>query len=248
MTSDAAPDAAPGYDTELMDAVTDLGTALRALVDASVRTTLPAGELRRAAEEARGLADRLAAATRPDGQLPELDDVLVFRRVYNPVSGVGSALAPPLDLRLAAPGDPAEGTAGTVVLGQAFEGPPGYAHGGISALLLDQLLGATAIAMGLWGMTVRLETDYRGPVPLCTPLELRARVVEDAGRRTVVTGTIATAEDPATVLVAGRGVFVMPRPERLAGYFASVTDASGRPSPPTRPTDATAVAPAERPA
>lgn len=244
MTSDAAP----GHDTELMDAVTELGTALRALVDASVRTTLRAGELRRAAAEARGLADRLAAATRPDGRLPELDDVLVFRRVYNPVSGVGSALAPPLDLRLSAPGAPAEGTVGTVVLGQAFEGPPGYAHGGISALPLDQLLGATAIAMGLWGMTVRLETDYRGPVPLRTPLELRARVVEDSGRRTEVTGTIATAEDPATVLVAGRGTFVMPRPERLAGYFGSVTDASGRPSPPTRPTDATAVVPADRPA
>jgi acyl-coenzyme A thioesterase PaaI-like protein len=241
-------DAASGHDRELMAAVTELGTALRSLVDASVRTTLPAGELRRAAEEARALADRLATAVRPDGQLPALDDVLVFRRVYNPVSGVGSALAPPLDLRPASPGSPAEGTVGTVVLGQAYEGPPGYAHGGTSALLLDQLLGATAIAMGLWGMTVRLETDYRGPVPLGTPLELRARVVEGAGRRTVVTGTIATAEDPATVLVEGRGVFVMPRPERLAGYFASVTDAAGRPSPPTRPTDATAVLPADRPA
>jgi acyl-coenzyme A thioesterase PaaI-like protein len=234
-------DAATGYDVELMAAVTDLGTALRRLVDASVRTALPAAALRQAAIGAEALADRLAAATRPHGQLPVLDDVLVFRRVYNPVSGVGSALAPPLDLRLADPARPAAGTVGRVVLGQAYEGPPGYAHGGISALLLDQLLGATAIAVGLWGMTVRLETDYRGPVPLGAALELRARVVADEGRRTVVTGTIATAVDPATPLVEGCGVFVMPRPERLAGYFGSVTDASGRPSPPTRPTDATAV-------
>ncbi len=237
MISDAAPD----HDVELMDAVSELGAALRALVDASVRTALPAAALRAAAEDALALADRLAIATRPDGQLPQLDDVLVFRRVYNPVSGVGSPLAPPLDLRLASPDDPAEGTVGSAVLGLAYEGPPGYAHGGMSALLLDQLLGATAIAAGLWGMTVRLETDYRAPVPLRMPLELRARVVEDAGRRTVVTGTIATAADPATVLVEGRGVFVMPRPERITGYFGAVTDASGRPSPPTRPTDATAV-------
>ena len=235
------PDAAAGYDAELMAAVGELGAALRALVDSSVRTTLPAADLREAAAGARALADRLGARVRPVGQLPELDDVLTFRRVYNPVSGVGSALAPPLELRLVDPDRPEAGTVGTLGLGQAYEGPPGYAHGGMSALLLDQLLGATAIAAGLWGMTVRLETDYRAPVPLRTPLELRARVVEDAGRRTVVTGTIATAAEPATVLVAGRGVFVMPRPERLTGYFGAVTDATGRPSPPTRPTDATAV-------
>lgn len=242
MTSDATAgyDAA-GFDPELMAAVGELGAALRALVDSSVRTTLPAADLRGAAACAQVLADRLGARTRPAGQLPELDDVLTFRRVYNPVSGVGSALAPPLELRLADPDRPEAGTVGTLSLGQAYEGPPGYAHGGMSALLLDQLLGATAIAAGLWGMTVRLETDYRAPVPLQTPLELRARVVEDAGRRTVVTGTIATAAEPVSVLVAGRGVFVMPRPERLTGYFSSVTDASGRPSPPTRPTDATAV-------
>ena len=237
MTSEADP----GFDVELMAAVSELGAALRSLVDASVRTTLPAADLRAAATTTQALADRLATRTRPVEQLPELDHVLTFRRVYNPVSGVGSALAPPLELRLSEPGRPAAGTAGTVILGQAYEGPPGYAHGGVSALLLDQLLGATAIAAGLWGMTVRLETDYRGPVPLRTPLELRARVVEDAGRRTLVTGTIATAADAGTVLVEGRGVFVMPRAERLAGYFGAVTDASGRPAPPTRPTDATAV-------
>ena len=235
------PDDAAGYDTELMAAVTLLGSALRCLVDASVRTTLPAAGLRETAAGVQDLADQLAARSRPVAQLPELDDVLTFRRVYNPVSGVGSALAPPLELRLADPGHPEAGTVGTVTLGQAYEGPPGYAHGGMSALLLDQLLGATAIAAGLWGMTVRLETDYRAPVPLRTPLELRARVLEDAGRRTVVAGTIATAADPGTVLVEGRGVFVMPRAERLAGYFGAVTDASGRPAPPTRPTDATAV-------
>ena len=219
-----------------MDAVTELGSALRKLVDASVLTTVDAPGLRAAADDLRSVSRRLAASTRPPEQLPELDDILTFRRVYNPVSGVGSALAPPLDIRRVE-----GGVVGTAVLGPAYEGPPGYAHGGMSALLLDQLLGAAAIAAGLWGMTVRLELDYRGPVPLGAPLELRARVAEDEGRRTVVTGTIATAEDPATTLVEGRGVFVMPRPERLAGYFGAIRDASGRPSPPTRPTDATAV-------
>ncbi|MGY1691075.1 PaaI family thioesterase [Geodermatophilus sp. SYSU D01105] len=234
MDSDAG---GPPYDADLMAAVTELGTALRELVDASVRTTVPAAELLAAADEARATAARLAAAQRPPTQLPALDDPLVFRRVYNPVSGVGSAVAPPLTIRRTDDGVVAEAT-----LGMAYEGPPGYVHGGMSSMLMDQLLGSAAIAAGLWGMTVRLEIDYRRPVPLSTPLVLRARVVEAAGRKCVVTGTIATAQAPDRVLVEASGVFVMPREELHADYFGAITDASGRHAPPGRPTDATALA------
>ncbi|MCV2490346.1 PaaI family thioesterase [Geodermatophilus sp. YIM 151500] len=229
-------DAGAPFDPELMAAVGGLGSALRELVDAAVRTTVGAAELRAATDAVRAVSGRLATAQRPPTQLPALDDVRAFRRVYNPVSGVGSALAPPLVLRRAE-----GGVLGDVSLGSAYEGPPGYVHGGVSALLMDQLLGAATISAGLWGMTARLELDYRRPVPLRTPLRLTARVVEDAGRRSVVTGTVALADEPGRPLVEGRGVFVMPRPELQEAYFGAVTDASGRPSPPGRPTDATAL-------
>jgi acyl-CoA thioesterase FadM len=90
-------------------------------------------------------------------------------------------------------------------------------------------------------MTAHLELDYRGPLPLETPLVLRARVTETAGRKSLITGTIALAENADRVLVEARGVFVRPRPEKAAAYFGSITDASGRHSPPSRPSDATAV-------
>jgi acyl-coenzyme A thioesterase PaaI-like protein len=233
VTSDAG---GQPYDADLMAAVTELGTALRELVDASVRTTVPAGELRAAAADARAVTARLAAAQRPATQLPALDDPLVFRRVYNPVSGVGSALAPPVRIRRVD-----GGVIGEALLGPAYEGPPGYVHGGMSSLLMDQLLGSAAIAAGLWGMTVRLEVDYRRPVPLSTPLTMRAQVTEAAGRKCVVTGTIATTAVPDRTLVEARGVFVMPRQELHADYFGAITDASGRHRPPGRPTDATAL-------
>jgi acyl-coenzyme A thioesterase PaaI-like protein len=234
VTSDAG---GQPYDADLMAAVTELGTALRELVDASVLTTVPADQLRAAAADARAVTARLAAAQRPATQLPVLDDPLVFRRVYNPVSGVGSALAPPVRIRRVE-----GGVVGEALLGPAYEGPPGYVHGGISSLLMDQLLGSAAIAAGLWGMTVRLELDYRRPVPLSTPLTLRAQVTEAAGRKCVVTGTVATATAPDRTLVEARGVFVMPRQELHADYFGAITDASGRHRPPGRPTDATALA------
>ena len=224
------------FDADLMAAVTGLGDALRELVETSVTTTVPAGELRAAAAGARAITARLAASRRPVTQLPVLDDPVAFRRVYNPVSGVGSALAPPLVIRGGGDGVVAEAT-----LGVAYEGPPGYVHGGMSALLMDQLLGAATIAAGLWGMTVRLELDYRRPVPLETPLLLHARVTEGAGRKSAVTGTIARADAPDRPLVEGRGVFVMPRPQLQDDYFGAITDATGRHTPPGRPTDATAL-------
>ena len=233
MTSDAG---GQPYDADLMAAVTELGTALRELVDASVLTTVPADQLRAAAADARAVTARLAAAQRPVTQLPVLDDPLVFRRVYNPVSGVGSALAPPVRIRRVE-----GGVVGEALLDPAYEGPPGYVHGGMSSLLMDQLLGSAAIAAGLWGMTVRLEVDYRRPVPLSTSLTMRAQVTEAAGRKCVVTGTIATAAAPDRTLVEARGVFVMPREEARADYFGAITDASGQHRPPGRPTDATAL-------
>ncbi|SDN38433.1 Acyl-coenzyme A thioesterase PaaI, contains HGG motif [Geodermatophilus siccatus] len=233
MTSDAG---GQPYDADLMAAVTELGTALRELVDASVLTTVPADQLRAAAADARAVTARLAAAQRPVTQLPVLDDPLVFRRVYNPVSGVGSALAPPVRIRRVE-----GGVVGEALLGPAYEGPPGYVHGGMSSLLMDQLLGSAAIAAGLWGMTVRLEVDYRRPVPLSTPLTMRAQVTEAAGRKCAVTGTIATTAAPDRTLVEARGVFVMPREELRADYFGAITDASGQHRPPGRPTDATAL-------
>ena len=224
------------FDPELMAAVVDLGTAVRGLVDATVRTTVEPEELRSAAAAVREVTDRLTASRRPASQLPALDDPIAFRRVFSPVTGVGSGIAPPLAIRRHGDEVVAEAT-----LGLAYEGPPGYLHGGMSALFMDQLLGAATIAAGLWGMTAHLALDYRGPVPLDTPLVLRARVTENAGRKSVITGEIALASTPGEALVQARGVFVTPRPEQSEAYFGAITDASGQHRPPGRPTDATAL-------
>jgi acyl-coenzyme A thioesterase PaaI-like protein len=221
---------------EPLAAATDLGTALRELIEVSVTTTVAAAEVRAAADLVRQAAERLAVARRPASQLSELDDIVHGRRVFNPVTGIGSALAPPLVVRR-----DGDGVAAEVTLGVAYEGPPSFVHGGMSALFMDQLLGSAAAAAGLWGMTAHLELDYRGPLPLETRLVMRARVAEQSGRKSLITGTIARADDPGTVLVEARGVFVLPRPEKAQAYFGAITDASGQHSPPRRPGDATAL-------
>ena len=227
-------DSATIPEAEPLAAAADLGTALRELIEVSVTTTVAAAEVRAAAQLVRQATERLAVARRPASQFSALDDHAAGRRVFNPVTGVGSALAPPLTVRREDGGVVAE-----VVLGLPYEGPPSYVHGGMSALYMDQLLGSAAAVIGLWGMTAHLELDYRGPLPLGARLLLRGGLVEHSGRKAIIAGTIALADDPETVMVEARGVFVLPRPEKADVYFGEITDASGKHTPPRRPGDAT---------
>jgi acyl-coenzyme A thioesterase PaaI-like protein len=222
--------------TEPLAAAADLGTALRELIEVSVTTTVGPGEIRATAELVRQATERLAVARRPASQLSELDDPGAGRRVFSPVSGTGSALAPPLLLRR-----DGDAVVGEATLGVAYEGPPGYVHGGMSALFLDQVLGDAAAAAGVWGMTAHLELDYRGPLPVGEKLVFRGRVAENVGRKSHVVGTIALASAPDRPLVEARGLFITPRQEKLEEYFGGITDASGEHRPPPTASDATAV-------
>jgi acyl-coenzyme A thioesterase PaaI-like protein len=137
--------------------------------------------------------------------------------MYSPVTGLGSPLAPPMRIT------PADGgVAGTCVLGIAHEGPPGYGHGGMSAMLLDELMGWACAAAGTPGMTVSLQLRYHRPVPLQTPLRVYARVTGAEDRKISVAGAITTEEDLSTVLVAADGVFVSPDPARAGALFPSL--------------------------
>jgi Thioesterase superfamily len=198
-------------------AIAELGAALRELIERAVATEVAEGRLRQVAAQIRAAAVQLSGHTRGSAQLPSADDLLDGIRMYNPVTGSGNGLAPPLRIELA--GDTA---VGTCTLGLAYEGPPTCAHGGISAMLLDQLLGYATSAAGHPGMTVQLDTTYRAPVPLQTPLRLTARVTEVNGRRVTARGAIATAAEPATVLVEASGIFVGLRPEQAARLFGAV--------------------------
>src|SRR4051812_12255240 len=86
-------------DAEPLAAAADLAAALRDLIEVSVTTTVGAAEVRAAAELVREATGRLAVARRPASELPQLDDLATGRRVFNPVTGVASAIAPPLQLR-----------------------------------------------------------------------------------------------------------------------------------------------------
>src|ERR1700759_2177749 len=58
----------------------------------------------------------------------------------NPVTGFGNAIAPPLVMHE----EPDGLWWSEFELGEQYQGPPGWVHGGVLALVLDQLLGEAA--------------------------------------------------------------------------------------------------------
>ncbi|SDT52664.1 hotdog domain-containing protein [Actinoplanes derwentensis] len=203
-------------------AISDLGEALRLLVEHATATEAPTEEILRAAERIRQAAAPLGDRVRGRFDTASADDLLGGVRLYNPVTGTGSAFAPPLKIHRE--GDVA---IGVCTLGRAFEGPPSFAHGGVSAMLLDQILGYAVTVSGHPGMTVQLDTGYRAPVPLYTPLRLTASVTAVDGRRITATGTITTADEPTMLLVEATGVFVALRAEQAQRLFGPVIGRSG---------------------
>lgn len=93
-----------------------------------------------------------------------------------------------------------------VTLTEAQQGPPGYAHGGASAALLDEAMGAAVWRAGYTVVAVNLEVEYRRPVLLGEPVHVEGVVVETEGRAVRTRGEICLAD--GTVAVVARGIYV----------------------------------------
>ena len=80
-------------------------------------------------------------------------------------------------------------------------------HGGVSALVLDQVLGEAAGAGGKPGMTGTLTLRYRRGTPL-GDVRAEAHIDRVEGVKTFVVGHLADAEG---VTVEAEGIFILPR-------------------------------------
>lgn len=199
-------------------AVAELGDALRDLTSRAIGSEVTVDVMRNVAEDARALASTLGQRQRGLDQPSAVDDLHRGQRPYNPVVGPGNPVAPPMRVEIV------DGTAiGTCTLDWRYEGPPTFAHGGISALLLDQIMGYACAAAGHPGVTGRLQVRYRSTVPLDQPLRLEARLIDVLGVRAAVRGSISLAADPEAALVQADGRFLALRPEQATRLFGSTS-------------------------
>lgn len=180
-----------------------LAAELRELVDAVIRTEVEPEEIERATAQVAELTRRLRKQQIPASYGIRFNADGTSRPWGNAVVGLRNAVAPPLTIHQ----DPSGRAWSDFHLGAAYEGPPGLVHGGVSALLLDQLLGEAAAAGGKPGMTGTLTLRYRRGTPL-GDLRVEAWIARIDGVKTIVQGHLADAEGPT---VEAEGVFIMPR-------------------------------------
>ena len=94
-----------------------------------------------------------------------------------------------------------------------FAGPPGHAHGGVIATLLDEAMSKANRARGVVAMTRQMEVEYLRPVPLAIPITLTARHTSASGRRHHCEAQLA--DDAGHVLARAEAVFVEVDPQRF---------------------------------
>jgi uncharacterized protein (TIGR00369 family) len=115
-------------------------------------------------------------------------------------------------------------TLARMTLGDQQQGPPQHAHGGVLALLLDETMGAAVWVNGHAVLAVNLNINFRLPVPLGVPLEVRGRVDEVFRRKVTTTGEIVLPD--GTVAVTGSGVFAR-APEHILERAAAMYQKRG---------------------
>jgi uncharacterized protein (TIGR00369 family) len=104
-------------------------------------------------------------------------------------------------------------------LNKRYTGPPGHAHGGIIATILDEAMGKVNKLRHVIALTSRITVDYLKPVPLNKPLSVISREVSVRGRRHINMAEIVNAN--VEVLARSRGLFIAIDPGRMFAKFSS---------------------------
>ena len=90
--------------------------------------------------------------------------------------------------------------------GRGAEGPPGHAHGGSVAAVLDEAMGAAAWSGGYPSIAARIEVDFRLPVPLGIDAVVEMEVERVEGRKVTTRARLLDAD--GRVLAESSGLFV----------------------------------------
>ena len=170
-----------------------LSTAVRRVTDLIVGSRLSDSAVDEATAAIARIADSLQESAEP-GRRPRIhpDPAGPAQDFFptSPVIGFANPIAPPVHLEKVE-----EGLEGTVFFDWPYEGPPGCVHGGVIALVFDELLGATNIAAGAPGRTGTLTIRYRRPTPIRTEIRMVSRFVGRDGRKIRTTAEMYRGEE-----------------------------------------------------
>ena len=189
---------------ELLGRYAPLAAAVRDLMRASLHTAVDA-------ETARGATAAIEAVTATLNGEQHLSAGWAMRHEAtgrpvvwsNPAVGVRNPIAPPMQVHH----EPDGSAWSEFTLGGVYEGPPGLVHGGICALVLDQLLGEVATReLTEPKFTGTISLRYLRGTPL-GPLRAEAHIDRTEDHKTYARGVIIDSRGPT---VEADGVFITP--------------------------------------
>jgi acyl-coenzyme A thioesterase PaaI-like protein len=90
--------------------------------------------------------------------------------------------------------NPAQQLRARIWFGPETEGPPGNAHGGAIAAVLDEVLGLAAWATGQAIVVGNLNVSFRGLLPIEQVVTVETDIISIAGRKIMVHGRICRDE------------------------------------------------------
>jgi acyl-coenzyme A thioesterase PaaI-like protein len=194
--------------SSIPDEAFELVLRTRELVEAVVMTDVDPAARAEAARSLAATTEALRHRRRPE-------PLLLVRRAERGVesllqagSGRLNPQAPPVEW-LERPIEPEPGTdvvpcqvRARCVFTASHAGSPSRVHGGVLALVLDEVLGTAVTSAGVSGMTVSLTVSLRAGTPFGVPVEIVARLTGREGRKSyasgeVVVGGVTTAEATA---------------------------------------------------
>ncbi|MGD9932579.1 MAG: PaaI family thioesterase [Dehalococcoidia bacterium] len=203
-----------------------LTAAIRQTIDLVMDTDAPEDEIDAAAAALEAWNERLAAQPRgrPLRGYAEASTAGNVRSVRDnsAVTGALNPIAPPMTFRVFDDYVTGEG-----VIGIPYEGPPGHVHGGVTAMIFDELLGLAQSLTAQSGMTGTLTVRYRRPTPLGQPLAFRGIVDRVEGRKIF---TSATLHANGVLCAESEAVFISVAKDT----FSRLAEQTGRPPLPDR--------------
>ncbi len=210
---------APRHDG--VDARFELADQIRRVTSAMVGLPISDTDITAAAAAIKGVADDLERVAGPGRRARAQPDPVGDPQEFfptSPVIGFANPVAPPVVVE-AVDGE----LRGTATFDYQYEGPPTCVHGGVIAMVFDEMLGAANIMAGSPAMTGTLTIKYRKPTPLRTPLRLEARYLERDGRKVRTYGAIFHGD---LLTAEAEGIFIEVVPQR---FLAIVTENSDSP-------------------
>ncbi|HEB90098.1 MAG TPA: PaaI family thioesterase [Deltaproteobacteria bacterium] len=206
------------------EALSDAVAQVRRLIAHLRKTTAPPELIRGVEAGVEALNERLAGFDHPGpyaqrslvmslSDHTRTTDVPAEYFPYSPVIGPLNAIAPPVEFRFDGEEIHAEH-----VFDAPYNGPPTAVHGGIIALVFDELLGALGALRDIGGFTGTLTIRYVSLTPIGLPIRMRSWIDRREGRKAFIRGTMHHGEQ---LCAEAEGIFIRPKGSMLEHALAT---------------------------